>query len=78
VNFELTDRQLLLVRFALLNFSRQARAKAEEAAQDKDATVYVNPPAAIRSFMRDAEDAEELRELFQRTHPQVSGTNPKE
>lgn len=56
----LTDRQISVIRYALLRFASQARSRADEAAQ-KTSTL---PPEAVAPFLADAKDAEELRAMF--------------
>lgn len=62
--WRLTERQISVMRFALLQFATSARHQAGLAAQDKESRIWTQPAKAVESFLRDANDAEELRDLL--------------
>lgn len=59
---ELTQRQRAFVRFALISFAGIAHRMAQEAAKDTNGERF--KPGAVKAFMDDAKEAEELRDLF--------------
>lgn len=66
----LTDRQISLMRYALLRFACDAHSRASAAAQ-KTSNM---PAGAVDSFLADAKDAEELRSLL--TRAPMQGDKP--
>ena len=56
----LTERQALLVQFALHRFASDARAQANWAAQKTSEAPF----EAVKKFLADAKDAEDLLTLF--------------
>lgn len=71
-----TERQLKVMRFALWRFADDARRHVTAAGQDREGKHY--KPGAIEAFMKDAQDADELRAMLAAAPSQADQPQSKE